>query len=217
MLNFCFTLEGVKKLYIIKKISQDEALNLFNIVIFFNFSCCIVGNNIILHKKNFYSKMYSSDEDEYKNENFSSFLSAKKNIYEWKELEYEYEIPCVFHDTLLDLKKEKKFDLWENKFNIEKNVHLTSDHLDFHYVYNEKCIPFLLKIENICMAVRKGRHLLRITYLELFATGQTELLCQIHPSVVTKLYEMTRSYEMSLDLALIRIEGVGQLPLNKIT
>lgn len=67
------------------------------------------------------------------------------------------------------------------------------------------------------MAVRKGRHLLRITYLELFATGQTELLCQIYPSVVTKLYEMTRSYEMSLDLALIRIEGVGQLPLNKIT
>ena len=88
--------------------------------------------------------MYSSDEGDYKNINFPTFIPAKKNIYEWNKLDFEYDTPFVFHDSRLDLEKEKVFDSWENKFNIRKNVHVT-DGLRFHYNYKGKCIPFLLK------------------------------------------------------------------------
>ena len=119
--------------------------------------------------------MYSSDEDDYKNENFQTFISAKKNIYEWNKLDFEFDTPFIFHNSRLDLEKETIFDLWENKFDIKKNVHIT-DNLQFHYNYKGKCIPFLLKIENISGIIQKGRHLPRITYFEPKSTGQTELL-----------------------------------------
>ena len=78
----------------------------------------------------------------------------------------------------LDLEKEKNSDLWENKFNIRKNVHIT-DGLQFHYNYKGKCIPFLVKIENINGIIQKVRHFKRITYFELISTGQAELLYDI--------------------------------------
>ena len=68
--------------------------------------------------------------------------------------------------------------MWENKFNIKENVHIT-DNLQFHYNYKGKCIPFLLKIENISGIVQKGGHLPGITYFEPISTGQTELLFTI--------------------------------------
>ena len=122
--------------------------------------------------------MYSSDEDEYENINFPTFIPAKKSIYEWNKLDFEYDTPFVFHDLRLDLEKEKNFDLWENKFNIRKNVHIT-DGLQFHYNYKGKCIPFLVKIENINGIIQKVRHFKRITYFELISTGQAELLYDI--------------------------------------
>ena len=122
--------------------------------------------------------MYSSDEDDYKNISFPTFIPAKKNIYKWNKLDFEYGTPSVFHNSRLDLEKEKISDLWENKFNIRKNFHIT-DGLQFHYNYKGKCIPFLVKIENINGIIQKGRHLKRMTYFELISTGQAELLYDI--------------------------------------
>ena len=104
--------------------------------------------------------MYSSDEDDYKNINFPTFIPAKKNIYEWNKLDFEFDTPFIFHNSRLNLEKENFFDLWENKSDTKKNVHIT-DNLQFHYNYKGKCIPFLLKIENISGIIQKGRHLPR--------------------------------------------------------
>ena len=106
--------------------------------------------------------------------------------------------------------------LWENKFDIKKNVHIT-DNLQFHYNYKGKCIPFLLKIENISRIIQKGRHLRRITYFELILTGQTELLFTITTSFVEKLYFLIQVCHKLLDYAMIHLEGIQQLPINKIT
>ena len=160
--------------------------------------------------------MCLSDEDDYKNINFPTFIPAKKNIYEWNKLDFEFDTPFIFHDSRLDLEKEKIFDLWENKFDIKKNVHIT-DNLQLHYNYKGKCIPFLLKIENISGIIQKGRHLPRITYFEVISTGQTELLFSISTSFVEKLYDLTQVCHKPLDYGMIRLEGIQRLPINKIT
>ena len=67
--------------------------------------------------------MYSSDEDDYKNINFPTFIPAKKSIYEWNKLDFEYDTRFVFvnsKNSKLDLEESKIFDLWENKFDIKK-------------------------------------------------------------------------------------------------
>ena len=66
--------------------------------------------------------MYSSDEEE---KNVPEILQQKENYgFKWNKLDFEDENPYVFHDSKLDLKKEKNFDLWENEFNIDKKVHI---------------------------------------------------------------------------------------------
>ena len=145
--------------------------------------------------------MYSSDEDDY-NENFQTFVSAKKNIYKWIKLDFEYDTPFIFYDSKLNLEKEKIFDLWENKFNIRENVHIT-DNMQFHYNYKGKCIPFLLKIENISGIIQKGRHLRRVTYFEPISTGQTQLLFTTMTDFVEKLYDLTKVAHKPLDYGMI--------------
>ena len=147
---------------------------------------------------------------------FKHLYLWKKNISEWNKLDFEFDIPFIFHNSRLDLEKEKNLYLWENKFDIKKNVHIT-DNLQFHYNYKGKCIPFLLKIENISRIIQKGRHLRRITYFELILTGQTELLFTITTSFVEKLYFLIQVCHKPLDYAMIHLEGIQQLPINKIT
>ena len=72
----------------------------------------------------------------------------------------------VFHDSKLDLKKEKIFHLWENQFDIDKKVHI-NEQSQIHYQYNNRCLPFLLRIENINGMIQKGRDLKRIHYFKL--------------------------------------------------
>ena len=122
--------------------------------------------------------MYLSESEESDNDtkriNFNEFLYARHHKYEWKDLEFnsyinEQKIFSLWHDSLIDINEQKIFDLWEHDFDINKNAHIC-DNLDFHYIYNGKCIPFLLKIKNCCMMVRKGNHLARIKYLEPFSS-----------------------------------------------
>ena len=68
--------------------------------------------------------MYSSGDVQ---ENFPEFLLQKKNYgLKWNKLDFDEGESCfIFHDSTLNLQQEKIFDLWENEFNIEKNVHIT--------------------------------------------------------------------------------------------
>ena len=112
--------------------------------------------------------MYSSESEESDNDtkriNFNGLLYARHHKYKWENLEFdalEKNLACVFHDSLIDINEQKIFNLWEQDFDINKKAHIF-DSLDFHNVYNGKCIPFLLKIENCCMTVTKGNHLATI-------------------------------------------------------
>ena len=85
--------------------------------------------------------MYSSDEDDYKNINFPTFIPAKKNIYEWNKLDFEFDTPFIFHDSRLDVEKEKIFYLWENKFEIKKMFILLTIY-NFTIITKESVYPF---------------------------------------------------------------------------
>ena len=108
--------------------------------------------------------MYSSGDEQ---ENFPEFLLQKKNYdFKWNKLDFDEGESCfIFDDSRLHLQNEKIFDLWENEFNIEKNVHITNG-LQIHYEHKQKCLPFLLKIENINGILQNGRDLKRMTYFK---------------------------------------------------
>ena len=88
---------------------------------------------------------------------FQSFYFKKKNNgFKWNKLDFDEGKSCfIFHELRLNLQQEKIFNLWENEFNIEKNVHIT-DGLQIHYKHKQKCLPFLLKIENINGILQNG-------------------------------------------------------------
>ena len=121
---------------------------------------------------------------------------------------------CVFNDSLIDINEQKIFDFWEHDFDINKNAHIC-DNLYFHYVYNGKCILFLLKIKK-CMTVRKGNHLARIKYLEPFSIRISSSLWQVHSDFVEKLNELTKKMNVPLDSGFICIDA-GHWPLEKVT
>ena len=170
----------------------------------------------IVTKKMFSSESEESDSDI--EENFDNFLYAKNHKYEWKDLEFDgldKHLAYIFHDRLIRINEQKIFDLWEHDFDINKNAHIC-DNLNFHYNYNGNCIPFLLKIENCCMTIRKGNHLKRIKYLEPFSIGISSTLWQVHADFVEKLNELTKKKITPLDFGYIRIDA-GHLPIEKVT
>ena len=127
----------------------------------------------------------------------------------------EKNLACIIHDSLIDINEHKIYYLWEHHFSINKNAHIC-DNLDFHYVFNGKCISFLLKIENCCMTVRKGNHLARIKYLEPLSIGISSSLWQVHSDFAEKLNKLTKKTNVLLDSVFIRIDA-GHLSLEKVT
>ena len=158
--------------------------------------------------------MYSPESEKFDNDtkriSFNEFLYARHHKYKWKDLEFdtlEKNLAYVFHDSLVAINEQKIFDLWEHDFHIKKkNAHIC-DNLDFLYIYNGKCIPFLLKTENCCMTLRKGNHIARIKYLEPFSTGISSSLWQVHSDFVEKLNELTKKTNVPLDSGFIRIDA----------
>ena len=107
--------------------------------------------------------MSDSDIDDIKH--FNNFLFAKNNKYEWKDLEFDgldKYTTYIYNDSPIRINGQIIFDLWEHDFDINKNAHIC-DNLNFHYNYNGNCIPFLLKIKNCYMTIRKGNHLKRVS------------------------------------------------------
>ena len=117
----------------------------------------------------------------------------------------------------LNLQQEKIFDLWENEFNIEKNVHIT-DGLQIHYEHKQKCLPFLLKIENINGILQNGRDLKRMTYFKPMSLGQASLIYDVFAKFEEKIYEFHKiPHNQLLDEGLIWLCGAQRLQKNKIT
>ena len=104
---------------------------------------------------------------------------------------FEDEEPFIFHDTRLNLEDKLIFDLWENSFDIENNVHI-NDHLQIHYEHNQKCVPFILRIENINSVVQRGRDLKRIDYFNPSSLIQSGLIFDIFARFEDKIYDVLK-------------------------
>ena len=92
-------------------------------------------------------KKFSIDEKKFSDDEKKSFelLPIKKKYsFKWNKLVFEDESPFVFHDTRLNLEREQIFDLWENNFDIEKNVHI-NEHLQIHYETRRKMFTISFK------------------------------------------------------------------------
>ena len=157
--------------------------------------------------------MYSREE-----KNFPELLPiSDKYSFKWEKLIFEDEEPFIFHDATLNLENKLIFDLWENSFDIESNVHIC-DHLRIHYKHNQKYVPFILKIENINGVVQRGRDLKRINYFNPSSLIQTGLIFDIFARFEDKIYDVLKISQHDLldSGGLIRLKCSQRLPKNKV-
>ena len=161
--------------------------------------------------------IFENDYDDFNDDNCEiKFLTSKTNCFKWNKLVFEDEEPYIFHDTRLDLTNEKNFDLWENEFDIAKNIHFNT-HLQIHYEYEEKCLPFLLKIENINGVITRGRDLKRLLYFKPTSLVQTGIIYEIFAKFEDKIFEYLKiPHRELLDDRLIRFSA-QRLPRNTVT
>ena len=160
--------------------------------------------------------MFSPDEEE--EQIFPELLATKKNYnFKWEKLIFEDEMPYLFQDTRLNLEWEKIFDLWENNFDIEKNVHI-NENLQIHYEHEQKCLPFLLRIENINGVIQRGKDLKRIYYFKPTSLIQTGLIYEISARFEEKIYDVLKiPHNELLDSGgLIRLVCAQKIPRNKV-
>ena len=115
------------------------------------------------------------------------------------------------------LEREQIFDLWENNFDVEKNVHI-NEHLEIHYVHEQKSLPFLLKIENVNGVIQRGRDLKRIWYFNPTSLIQSGLIFEIFAGFEEKIYNVLNiPHNELLDTGgLIRITSTQKIPQNKV-
>ena len=147
------------------------------------------------------------------------FFFAKNNIYKWNELDIDETEKNLFNEEKFE-KTTTVFDLWEKRFHL-RFVHM-DDNLKFHYAVDaeEKCIPFIINIENIAATITRGNHLKRQIYIEPFAIGQASSLFNIHSHLMgianEKMKDKKEKITNFLDFALLCLNA-GRLPINKIT
>ena len=142
---------------------------------------------------------------------------SNKYCFKWKKLLFEDEEPFIFHDTKLNLENELIFDLWENSFDIENNVHI-NDHLQIHYEHNQKCVLFILRTENINGVIQRGRDLKRMHYFKPTSLIQTGLIYEIFANFEDKAYDVLKIPDNELldSGDLIRLNSAQKLPINKV-
>ena len=107
--------------------------------------------------------------------------------------------------------------MWENNFDIEKNVHIT-EHLQIHYKHEQKCLPFLLRIENINGVIQRGKDLKRICYFNPTSLIQSGLIYEIFANFEEKIYDVLKiPHNKRLDSGgLIRLVCTQKIPRNKV-
>ena len=144
----------------------------------------------------------------------------KKYSYEWEKI-IESSNPYIWHDSMLCIEKEKIFDFWENKFDLS-NLHFT-DHRHIHYNLKEKeeeneiCIPFILRLENICGIIDRGEKEDRNHYFKSSALLQTSYIHEIFNQIEDKMIgDLNISYNTIIDSGKFQIDSDKKLPLNQI-
>ena len=142
----------------------------------------------------------------------------KKYSYEWEKILFDHEKPYVFHDTILNLENEKNFDFWKNEFNIQENLHF-NDFQEIHYHLKEgkKCVPFILKFENICGIIERGEKEDRNHYFKSVSLFQTSYVHEIFAKIEEKMCNsLNIDYHSIIDSKKFQIDSKKKLPLNQI-
>ena len=137
--------------------------------------------------------------------------------FKWNKLIFEHETPYIFHDTKLYLEDEVIFDMWENKFDIKNNIHFNR-HSQIHYEHDQKCVPFILRFENISGVIERGRDLKRQHYFKPTALIQTGLIYDIFTEFEEKIHDNLKiPYDELVDnRGLIRLSCTQKLPINSV-
>ena len=133
----------------------------------------------------------------------------KKNVsFKWEKLEFNNEFNFLT-DGLT-------FNLWNNNFNLQKNIHI-NDNLEIHYKNSEDCVYFKLKTENINGTIERGQ-VERIRYFRPTSLIQAGLIYDIFSVLEDKICEkLDINFLDIIDRAgLIRITCKQRLPLNKV-
>ena len=167
---------------------------------------------------NFHEELLLQHKDERVNE--IAFLRLnKKYSYEWEKIiSDDNGRPYIWHDSLLFLENEKIFDFWKNDFDLEKNLHFTR-HNQIHYFLEkeEKCVPFILKIEYICGIIDRGEKEDRNHYFKSASLLQTSYVHNIFGKIEDKMTnELNIDYHSIIDSGKFQIDSEKKLPLNQI-
>ena len=143
----------------------------------------------------------------------------KKYSYEWERIT-ENDNPYIWLDSMLILKKEKIFDFWKNKFDLSKYLHF-SDRKHIHYHLEEeengKCVPFIVKFENICGIIDRGEKEDRNHYFKSSALLQTSCIHEIFAQIEDKMInDLNIDYHSIIDSGKFQIDSEKKLPLSQI-
>ena len=140
----------------------------------------------------------------------------KKYSYKWEKI-IQDKNPYIWHDSMLCIEKEKVFEFWENKFDLS-NLHFT-EHKYIHYALKEDktCIPFILRLENICGIIDRGEKEDRNHYFKSSTLLQTSYIHEIFAQIEDKMIaELNISYNTIIDSGKFQIDSEKKLPLNQI-
>ena len=135
-------------------------------------------------------------------------LPYKKNVsFKWEKLQFENENEYEYEN--------ETFNLWDNNFELDKNIHIT-DNSKIHYYHKDKCIFFKLKIDYINGTVENGQTD-QTLYLRPTSLIQTGLIYDIFNVIEDKAFQKFNiKFFDIIDRGLIRINCKQKIPLNKV-
>ena len=148
-------------------------------------------------------------ETENGNKQNLELLPYKKNVsFKWEKLKFGNKFELLT-DCIV-------FNLWDNNFELRKNLHL-NENLEIHYKHDEDCVYFKLKIENINGTIERGK-LGRMRYFRPTSLIQTGLIYDIFSEIEDKLCEKLNINFLDIidRQGLIRVTCEQRLPLNKV-
>ena len=170
---------------------------------------------------NFHEELLLQHKDERVDERVNEIAFPrlnKKYSYEWEKILSDNERPYIWHDSILFLENEKIFNFWKNDFDLEKNLHFTK-HKQIHYFLEkeERCVPFILKIEYICGIIDRAEKEDRNHYFKSASLLQTSYVHNIFGKIENKMTnELNIDYHSIIDSGKFQIDSEKKLPLNQI-
>ena len=107
------------------------------------------------------------------------------------------------------------FNIWDNNFNLNKNIHLSDENLKIHYRHENRCVTFKLKFDNISGTIDKIDD---VCYFRPTSLIQTGLIYDILAELEDKLCQKLKISFLDIvnRLGMFRLNCQQQVPLNKV-